>query len=211
MAYFLEIDELTIKDHYYLTAGEDLCYFMKTYTAHKGFSHSATNSLISNLKKTLDKKGTAQFAYKEAAISEVAEMWKDSFKDSALNLITFVPVPPSKNKKHLLYDNRMLQILEKAFGKKGDIRELVEQINSTEAVHKSEERLKPEELQANLKINENLVDGTRSVIYIADDVITTGAHFIAMKRLLKTKFPNAKINGIFICRREIEAVDDDDF
>ena len=66
-----KIDDLTRPDHSYLTP-EDACYFLGEYTARKGYAFSATNHLIQNFKKSLDKRGTAQWNYKGVAIRDAA-------------------------------------------------------------------------------------------------------------------------------------------
>jgi predicted amidophosphoribosyltransferase len=40
-----------------------------------------------------------------------------------------------------------------------------------------------------------------SSVAIVDDVLTTGAHFKAMKRILMERFPEARIVGLFLARR----------
>jgi hypothetical protein len=62
-----KIDELTRPDHSFLD-GEDSCYFLGEYSARQGFAHSATNNLIMNLKKPMDRRGTSQWQWKERAI-----------------------------------------------------------------------------------------------------------------------------------------------
>src|SRR4051812_23832349 len=90
-----EIDELTRPDHSFLT-GADRCFFLGEYTARTGFSHSATNDLILNFKKKMDKRGTNQWVWKERAINSAAEALRHAFGGATLQGITFVPVPPSK-------------------------------------------------------------------------------------------------------------------
>jgi hypothetical protein len=46
---------------------------------------------------------------------------------------------------------------------------------------------------------------------VVDDLVTTGAHFVAMSNMLGRQFPGAKIVGLFIARRVPEAVDVEDF
>lgn len=58
-AHFRRIDETNIADHFNLEA-TDVCYFMFEYTSHKNYSYSATNNLISNLKKKPGASTTAE-------------------------------------------------------------------------------------------------------------------------------------------------------
>jgi hypothetical protein len=72
-----KIDELTFPDHYRLN-DTDECYFIGEYTARAGFSHSATNDLISNLKKSIDKKDRPEWKYKGWAIAHAANQLRRS-------------------------------------------------------------------------------------------------------------------------------------
>ena len=42
-------------------------------------------------------------------------------------------------------------------------------------------------------------------IFIVDDVLTTGAHFVAAQSLLKRQFPETPIKGVFVARRVLPA------
>ena len=50
------IDALARPDHGYLTE-DDHCYFIGEYTARKGFAYSASNNLLLNFKKGMDRRG----------------------------------------------------------------------------------------------------------------------------------------------------------
>src|SRR5262249_32681191 len=104
------IDDLTRPDHSYLTSN-DSCAFIGEYTARGGFSFSETNDLISNLKKSVDRRLLAEWRYKELAIQKVARTLKAIFSSQWLDRTTFVPIPPSKIKTHHLYDDRLVRIL----------------------------------------------------------------------------------------------------
>ena len=92
-----KIDDLARPDHFYLTAADD-CYFLGEYTARKGYAFSATNQLVLNFKKSMDKRGTAQWRYKEQAIGDAATAFRAALNDEWLNIATLVPIPPSKAK-----------------------------------------------------------------------------------------------------------------
>jgi len=201
----LQIDELTRPDHHYLEAA-DICYYTGEYTAGEGHAYSDTNQLIHNFKKSVDKRGTAQWQHKETAILKAAHIFRAALKPDAQ--ITFVPIPPSKSKSDPLYDNRMLRLLQETCNNRPtDIREMVIQVQSTEAVHLSNLRPTPEELIANYYIDENLTEPTPKTILIVDDVLTTGCHFKAIQQLLVQRFPHVKIFGLFIARRAPKSVD----
>ena len=75
-----EVDPLTRPDHSYLT-GDDECFFLREYTARKGFAHSDTNNLVINLKKPMDRKGRTEWRYKGIAIRNAARAFRDAIDD----------------------------------------------------------------------------------------------------------------------------------
>lgn len=203
----LRVDELTLPDHHYLDA-DDACFYAGEYTAGVGHAFSETNQLIHNFKKTMDKRGTAQWQYKERAILQAASIFRAAIKADAE--VTFVPIPPSKAKDDPLYDDRMVKMLEVVCnGRLADIRELVVQHQSVAAAHISEIRPTPGELVANYRLDESLAMPVPTTIFIVDDVLTTGCHFKAVKSVLSQRFPQANIVGLFIARRAPKSVDVD--
>ena len=80
-----------------------------------------------------------------------------------------------------------------------DFRELVNIKASREAAHKGGERLTPKEHYENFKINSALIHPPPLKIVVFDDVITTGASFKGIKKILEN-YSSAKIIGIFIAR-----------
>jgi len=206
-----KIDDLTRPDHSYLTA-DDECYFLGEYTARKGFAFSPTNNLVLNFKKKMDRRGRPEWRYKGIAIRDAAVALRAALADKAREVLTFVPVPPSKAKTDPMYDDRLLQMLAGLWPTQPtDVRELVVQPASTEAVHDSDDRPTPAELQARYALDRNLMNPPPQTLAIIDDVLTTGAHYLAVKSVLRTVFPATPIVGLFIARRVPEAVDIEDF
>ena len=121
---------------------------------------------------------------------------------SSLGNVTFVPIPPSKAKSDPLYDDRLVQILHNISPQSTlDVREIIVQKHSTEPVHSSEVRPRPEDIESNYELDAAATQPEPSVIVIFDDMLTTGAHFLAAKKVLSARFPSAKIIGLFIARR----------
>jgi hypothetical protein len=206
-----KIDDLTRPDHFYLTPDDD-CYFLGEYTARKGFAFSATNQLVLNFKKSMDKRGTPQWRYKDGAIGEAATAFRAALPDDWLNAATLVPIPQSKAKSDSLYDDRLVRMLQAIrAAPRPDIRELIVQRASMAAVHEQDHRPPPEEIQANYALDEKLRNPPPQVIGLFDDVLTTGAHYRAASAALKEAFPNVRVIGLFIARRVPEAVDMEDF
>jgi hypothetical protein len=205
-----KIDELSRPDHSYLTPGDE-CYFLGEYTARKGFGFSSTNHLIYNLKKTVDRRGRPEWRYKEQAIKTAAQAFRASLSDAARETFTFVPVPPSRAKTDPLYDDRLVQVLRGIWpGLPVDLRELIVQPHSTEAIHGSDDRPTPNQLVARYVLDDQLLNPAPQAIAIVDDVITTGSHFVAVRSMLRQAFPAVRIVGLFIARRVPEAVDFED-
>lgn len=201
MTLFTLIDEVTIHDHYYLENG-DVCVYHGDYTSGGGFEFSDTNSLILNIKKSPELRGTNQWYWKEKAIRKCGQIIKCGLKSSWLEATTLVPIPPSKCPADPAYDPRITQILQQIdTAKHLDIRELVCQKESFVASHDTSDRPSPDEIRGRYSINETLANPAPSSIAIFDDVLTTGAHFKAMKSLLLERFPGVGIVGVFIARR----------
>jgi hypothetical protein len=206
-----KIDDLARPDHFYLTAADE-CYFLGEYTARKGFAFSATNQLILNFKKSMNKRNSPQWRYKERAIEEAAAAFRASLNSEWLDGATLVPIPPSKSKSDPLYDDRVVRTVRGIRAQPAiDVRELVLQHASTVAVHDPENRPTPEQIQANYAIDEAIRDPVPQVIGLFDDVLTTGAHFRAASTALQQSFPGVRIVGLFIARRVPEAADIEDF
>jgi hypothetical protein len=82
---------------------------------------------------------------------------------------------------------------------------------STDAVHASIKRPTAAELEARYEIDRRLLEPTPHTITVVDDLLTKGAHFVAMRNILGREFPGTKIVGLFIARRVPEVVDIEDF
>ena len=201
------VDEATLEDHYFLS-GADVCYYLGEYTARKPFSYSDTNNLISNFKKKLDVKDSPQWRYKEQAILQVAAAFREAIGERSLRALTFVPIPPSESKDNPMHDDRMTRMLQAIDPRQElDIRELVVQSVSTPKSHESDYRLRSEDLLELYSIDESLIDPSPNCIAIVDDMLTAGSHFKAMQAILRRRFPDAHIIGLFIARRVPEADD----
>lgn len=208
-----KIDELTRGQHYHLSE-DDTCYFFGEYTARKGYAFSNTNNLIHNFKKGVEKKGKAEWVYKESAIINVANLINSI---SNIDELTFVPVPPSKCCTDPAYDSRLIDVLKQCQKTKPNLQyiELIKQRVSVQASHSVEARPTPEEIAGNYIFDETLAVNLRKYIVIFDDVLTAGSHFKAMKTTIKLHLPQSIVIGVFIARtaREAEWEDDlaDDF
>ena len=175
---------------------------MGEYTARGGFGASATNNLIINLKKPIDRRDRPEWRYKRQAMVTVARDLRTILEQWQIESVTFVPVPPSKAKDDPAYDPRLVQILTRtAKGFEGDVRELIQQRTSMAASHESDRRPEIHELIANYYIDEAIAHPPRKNVAIFDDLLTTGRHYKAMQAMLSERYPEAMIYGLFVARR----------
>jgi len=199
-----QIDELLRPQHFFIAA-EDNCYFLREYTAGAGFGHGETNNIISNLKKTVDRRGLPEWKYKEAAIRQAGGELRAAFGDELLRQVTIVPMPPSRSKTNALYDDRMMRIVEvMTEGLACDVRELIVQPNDMPAAHTAGIRPRPDDWYAAYVIDEALATPAPTNILVIDDVLTAGAHFAGMKRRLLERFPGVGLYGVFYARRAVQ-------
>jgi predicted amidophosphoribosyltransferase len=113
-------------------------------------------------------------------------------------------MPPSKAADDPAYDDRMLRVAQvMCDGTRAEVREMLAQRVSTDAVHLQEQSRDVDALAGNFDIDETCCKPTPPKIAILDDVLTTGAHFRAAKRVLRGRFPKAHIIGLFVARRAI--------
>ena len=198
---FTAIDDHLRPLHAHLT-DRDQCYFLREYTSGRGYAHSETNRLIHNLKKPPDRCGRPEWRYKELAIQQIAREFRDNLDLARLQRVTLVPMPPSKARGDPLYDDRMLRVL-RAMDVEGqlDIRELLVCAVSTDAAHVAAPRPSIDRLVANFIVDEPIAAPTPTTIALVDDVLTTGAHFVAAKTALTRRFPGVTVRGLFAARR----------
>jgi len=194
---------LILDQHGSLTA-DDECHYLFEWTKGGGYGASATNQLISNLKKGVHRRGFADYRYKEEAIERAGHCLGQVLNRKWLGKATLVPIPPSACKADPKYDNRMMLVLEAMTrGIVGtDIRELIVQRESMTPAHASG-RYRPTvpEIMENYDIDEALIEPCPVVIGLFDDILTAGSHFRAAKLVLLHRFPGVSIVGIFLARR----------
>ena len=198
------IDELSIKDHHYLTKNDE-CWYFGEYTASQGFLYSDMNQLIFNFKKNMSRKSSNEWVYKENAIKEVGRMIA-SIIDPQSNMANtiFVPIPPSKIRTDSNYDDRLvraLNIAKEISNKDLHIHDCISQLQSTTPDHKSRgSRICPDTRAKGYYLDLKQIPNNILNVIIVDDVITTGSHFKGVEIALRKHLPNLKIRGLFIAR-----------
>jgi hypothetical protein len=207
------VGDLERPDHYHLHAGAN-CYFWGEYTPFehtngRKWNFSPTNHLVSNLKKKMDRQGRADWKYKQVAINDVAVGFSQFWKWKALHeahRVALVPMPPSKARSDPMFDPRMLDVLQAIAARTNinlDIRDCLTFSGSHSASHEAEARPTPDALHEDLAFDP--VAGRPSeqpgAIFVFDDMLTTGAHFVAATRRLAEVFPGVQVIGNFVARR----------
>ena len=204
-----KIDALTRPDHWHLRE-EDECFYAGEYTARQGYKFSETNHLIINLKKPMDRRGTPQWKYKGEAIKAAARLLRSLLPQELLTTSLLVPTPPSKAKDDPMYDDRIMQMLQLVgSGLDANICELVRQKASMDAAHDRDDRPTLQQLEENYVLDDSALAQDPQSIAVFDDLITTGAHFVAMKNVIAARYPQANMIGIFLARRALGSTIDD--
>lgn len=178
----------------FMTADDD-CYYARDYISHGSYSASEANQLISNFKKHPKYKGTPSWRYKEQAIDRFAREIATVLGKN----ISVAAIPPSKLPTHPEYDSRLADTLIRLKQLRPDL--TIERPftcrASTVPSHQGGSR-RIDEIAANLQWR-GLSVGCKTLVLI-DDVLTTGAHFRACKRVLARDAQGVYVAGLFWAR-----------
>lgn len=200
------LDTSSIGDHSKIDV-EDNIFYLEDYEAKGTFQGSNGNNIILNLKKSMDRKGTSEWIHKERAIREIADVIADVMNEGAerVEKVYWIPVPPSKNKTDPLFDDRVYRILVLAHGLSGNHKHIVadvfQQTLSRDAFSTKKIARSIEDLTANYVMGDiPKYNPKTDAIVIFDDVLTTGCHFKAIEGMIRDKYDDPDITGIFVAR-----------
>jgi len=156
----------------------------------------------------MDRQGTREWMHRGRAIATIAQELQAALP-AVIDFMnsTIIPVPPSKVKGNPLYDDRLMQILQRCCPVGADVREWISCRADLSASHENEDRATVAELLDNYQWTGPTALLGRSRIVIFDDMITGGNHFVACRQLVRTYHPEAAVIGVFVSRR-ILAPDD---
>jgi hypothetical protein len=202
---FSIIDEANRDEYAYILPGDECFYIWERMShlwnsgARPDFSKYPTNGFIANFQIPVACKTENPYRYKHkvAAITFAAQALSELLPADWRKAGTFVPMPPSKIKDDPDHDPRLLRTLKAIKPPLADIRELVLQ---TENVDSKQKGLRPEDRSEHYHIDEELSDPEPSLIFVVDDVLTTGSHFKAVQTILARRFPGALVCGVFLAR-----------
>lgn len=195
------VTDLERPDHHLLRP-EDFCYFAGEYTPRAGFGASATNQLITNLKKRPSLRTTNQWPHKQRAIADAAASIKAGLNVNALPDILFIPIPPSKLPTDPEYDDRMTEIARRIGP---NVREAIYLAEPRDAAHAGDDVRDWQALKAKLRLHADWLQPVPRYIALVDDMLTTGCSYRACESLLRDYLPAAPIVpifGLFVSRRK---------
>lgn len=204
------VGEIERPQHYFLE-GEHRCYFWGEYTPWeytegKRWDYSETNRLIANFKKSMDRQGKDDWHHKQEAIETIGRRFAGFWKWQALHErgVALVPVPSSRRADDPLHDDRMARMLRVVRGATGidlDLRELLVSDGSIPASHTAAKRPSPQKIYDSLSLSTaEAAKPAPNFLYLFDDVLTSGAHFVACLRRLRELYPKQPIIGNFVAR-----------
>lgn len=192
-----------LQEHYYLTPYDE-CYYLFDYKPGAGFEDNVVNQFIGNYKSKSSPGGNRYLYSRMSALNQVRLILSACLPDVFdLNEITLVPVPGSKTKSSVEYDDRNLRVLGLMQHLGLSVQELLHTQKDTLPVHKSVRRPSLSELKSNLAVDAEKCRDVKRKIVLFDDMLTSGAHYTACRELLEEVLPEADIAAVFIARRSL--------
>tara|TARA_B100000315_G_scaffold236460_1_gene252229 strand:+ start:5914 stop:6519 length:606 start_codon:yes stop_codon:yes gene_type:complete len=171
----------------------DKCYYARDYISQGGYQSSETNDLISNFKKSTDRKNKPEWHYKKIAIERFATELSLVIRDK----MSITCIPSSKCTTDPDYDFRLEETLLHLKEKKPliNIEYPLKVSQTTLASHLGGSR-DISTIYANLKWD-GFTTPPEKLIILIDDVITSGAHFKACKKKFLEHHPGIEVLGLF--------------
>jgi predicted amidophosphoribosyltransferase len=206
-----EADESIVLAHCPDELKPDLLY-ARIYTVGRDFRFSETNNQIFNLKMSPNV-SPQRLRYKQRACRQMAGEVIALLQEHLPleQLLTLVPMPPSKARSHPEYDDRLEQVAQMIAARFDNVDwlPLLYTTESIESYHLRAGSRDPGQLYELMQVD--VAQGRHfqagSTIALLDDVLTSGAHFTAARRRLLEAFPEAEVIGIFWAK----AVSPEDF
>jgi predicted amidophosphoribosyltransferase len=167
-------------EHCYLNSSDE-CYFANVYDSS---CQPAIKPFIISLKQG---NGTASLAAAKELALALPDDWIQRF--------TFVPMPPSRGDK-----DSVKALVEKL--PVADARVLLVQEKNTLSSHQGW-RPTPIYRSRFMRLNEAETEPKPGTIVVVDDVLATGSHFRAAKMVVRERWPNMRVIGVFLARARL--------
>jgi hypothetical protein len=196
MAKFWNHVDISQKKIYYIEDVDEI-YNAREYSARKSYEASETNQLIINFKKPITHRGNPDWKYKIEAIERFAFELSELIIDD--EVYVFAAIPTSICKTDPQYDDRLDKTLI-------ELRKIANNVFIEEPIsirktiipsHHDGSR-DPNVLYENMIWNGFKVRTER--VILVDEVITTGSHFLACKRIILNHCPDMRVIGVFWAR-----------
>lgn len=191
-----KIERVGTEAYPYWLEDDDACYYAREFISGGGYAASETNNLVTNFKKPPARKGLPEWKHKGIAIRRFAT-------EIAIigNIADFLVtcIPPSVIRSDPNYDSRLedtLRILKEL--KPTVVIEFPLSIDQNLPPAHLGGRRNPDEYYQHLEWSP--IASPATDIIVIDDVITSGAHFKACKRMIKDHIPDANVVGLFWAR-----------
>lgn len=189
----------------------DNCFYYLDHT-DGGYSASDANQQIFNIKKPMDRKGRSEWYYKEKAINRFANDLAGFLIENKLSLYdsVMVAIPPSKTRDNPEYDDRIVQVIQRASYIAGvDWLDPFDVVKDSDPAHCGGER------SLSFTTSNIVFNGNHSLLrnynicLIVDDVLTSGSHYVACKNKILELNPRMDVLGVFwALHRPNDAIED---
>lgn len=198
-----KIDRLEIRGYPYLD-DQDVCFYYLE-RSHGTWKESEANRIVSNFQRDVERYHDRPDVLRHK--DEAIEFFADKIgaligrKQRKCPLV-IVPMVTSKPKSHQWHDDRLLRTAYAvARNRPGevavcDVLDVVAEIPKA----KLGGRRDPREIGRLITIQEPAYPDAE-VVFLVDDVITTGGHYAACRNAARSVFPNALIVGVFLARQ----------
>lgn len=196
------IDRLEIGGYPYLE-DDDFCVYL--LERKRGtFEVSRANSIVNNFQKSVELYSDRPdvMEYKEHAIAFFADGIESLIAHKLRRVpIVIVPMITSKPKSAQWHDSRLCRTATLvAHDRPGEV--VVSDILDVDGqlvMSKTGGSRRPEDIARHIIVTDGTVHDA-DIVFLIDDVITTGGHFAACKAAIKPYFPHAQIVGVFLAR-----------
>ena len=176
-----------------------------------GYSESTANHLICNLKIPVGVRvsNPSRWLHKVRATRQFASELKDLLIGAADLNVPICFLPTSKKSDDPDYDPRWDMVAEALRNSEPRFRieTPFEVITSTEAYHSSGQTRNPSTIKQNLQWT-GFDNNDFEEIVLIDDVLTTGAHFVAARALIQENLEHpVNVSGVFWAKHQHPVID----
>lgn len=181
---------------------DDLCFYYMD-KLQGGYEKSTANQLVFNLKKPMSLKGSAGWHYKGESIDRFGkDLARFVGTMKCRENLALVPMPPSSSRGSADYDDRILQACRIASRRTGiKVLDILDQKKSRAPFHISGAYRNIDEIQRNLKLDTTCKMHPPGILLLVDDLLHTGAQFVAASNCIISSYTNVKVVGIFWARQ----------